>query len=279
MDRVTARAWAALVVAEAEPALSGRRNAAAVLAVLAADFETAPAGRARTSQVNTGADATIDVGASRRPRDVPDTAVANAAGLLSDEFQPDPPPVRAGAEQILDPAGLDSAATDAIATDRDGTGRDNVSSDDADRDDAGRDGTDGIDRDYDTGREPAGWNDADRDGSGADDVGEGKAGRLPTAWAGLLFLLATAARAGVPDDLLADDALAGHPLSWALYHVGRLLVPAEPDDPALFALAGVAPQPVSLPPEPAAVPGAAEALARQAARWAAGHRRTPGCRR
>ena len=63
----------------------------------------------------------------------------------------------------------------------------------------------------------------------------------PTLWAGLPFLLATADDAGIPGRLLADPELAGQPLRWILHQLGRLLVPAAPDDPALMALSGLPP--------------------------------------
>ncbi len=65
--------------------------------------------------------------------------------------------------------------------------------------------------------------------------------RWPTPWAGLLFLLSTAAEAGVPDDLLTDPPLAGRPLWWVLHAVATRLVPATPDDPAVLTLAGLPP--------------------------------------
>ncbi len=61
-----------------------------------------------------------------------------------------------------------------------------------------------------------------------------------TSWAGLLFLLATAAEAGLPQRALEDQALAVRPLRWVLHAAGRVLVPAlAVDDPALLALAGL----------------------------------------
>ena len=87
-----------------------------------------------------------------------------------------------------------------------------------------------------------------------------------TSWAGLLFLLATAADAGIPDALLADEALRDHPLHWTLYHLGRRLVPARPEDPVLFAFSGTAP--TAHPPRPEPDPRAVEALDRHTLRWA-----------
>ncbi|MGA5818146.1 hypothetical protein ACPC54_09835 [Kitasatospora sp. NPDC094028] len=63
-----------------------------------------------------------------------------------------------------------------------------------------------------------------------------------TAWAGLLFLLATAPDAGLPQRALDDPALTARPLRWVLHRLGRELLPeAAPDDPALLALAGLGP--------------------------------------
>jgi len=88
----------------------------------------------------------------------------------------------------------------------------------------------------------------------------------PTSWAGLPFFLATAEQAGLPAELLDDEVLAGQPLSWLVYQLGRLLVPAiDPLDPALFALAGQLPAPVP-PAEPS--PTESGRLVEHAARWA-----------
>jgi hypothetical protein len=88
----------------------------------------------------------------------------------------------------------------------------------------------------------------------------------PTGWAGLPFFLATAEQAGLPAALLDDEVLAGQPLSWLVYQLGRLLVPViDPLDPALFALAGQLPAPVP-PAEPS--PSESGRLAAHAGRWA-----------
>ena len=97
----------------------------------------------------------------------------------------------------------------------------------------------------------------------------------PTAYGGLVYLLATAGAAGIPDDLIADDALADRPLPWSLFQVHRRLCAglasgrptgAAPTDPALFALAGLAIGPW---PEPEPTAAQAELLDHHAARWAA----------
>ena len=61
----------------------------------------------------------------------------------------------------------------------------------------------------------------------------------PSEWACLLHLYRTAAEADVPAAVLADDALSTRPLAWVLHSVAGSLVPAEPDDPALLAFAGL----------------------------------------
>ncbi|HST47795.1 hypothetical protein [Jatrophihabitans sp.] len=89
----------------------------------------------------------------------------------------------------------------------------------------------------------------------------------PTDWAGLPFFLTTADQAELPGALLADEVLAGRPLSWTVYQLGQLLVPAiDPADPALFALAGLVPAPLPLDPP---TPAEADRLAGHAERWAA----------
>ncbi|MFL6164107.1 MAG: hypothetical protein ACJ74U_18045 [Jatrophihabitantaceae bacterium] len=88
-----------------------------------------------------------------------------------------------------------------------------------------------------------------------------------TGWAGLLFLLATAATAGVPDALLADPALADRTLRWALHRIALLLIPVAADDPAALCFAGLSPfdrPPVGEPPTATE----AAALDRHARRWA-----------
>jgi len=61
----------------------------------------------------------------------------------------------------------------------------------------------------------------------------------PTDCAGLPFLLATAAAAGLPDRLLDDPALGARPLAWCVHAVGRAISGAPGDDPGLLALAGL----------------------------------------
>ncbi len=78
-----------------------------------------------------------------------------------------------------------------------------------------------------------------RQGAGPE-PGPGPVDGVPTDWAGLLFLLATAAAAGLPDRALDEPAFAARPLPWVLHAAARALVPAAaPDDPALLALAGL----------------------------------------
>lgn len=73
-------------------------------------------------------------------------------------------------------------------------------------------------------------------------AGAEPAAAWPTIWAGLPFLLAVAADAGIPAAIGADPVLAARPLRWTLHAIGRALVPADPDDPAALALAGLGPE-------------------------------------
>ncbi|MFK0044418.1 hypothetical protein ACIQU4_09980 [Streptomyces sp. NPDC090741] len=91
-----------------------------------------------------------------------------------------------------------------------------------------------------------------------------------TGWAGLLFLLATAPEAGLPDRALDEPALAARPLPWALHAAARALVPGiVPGDPAALALAGLAPdRAAALLRAPAATPREQDAVDALAADWA-----------
>lgn len=62
---------------------------------------------------------------------------------------------------------------------------------------------------------------------------------IATEWAGLPFLLSTAAAAGLPDRAVEDPAFADRPLRWVLHAAGRALVPVEPGDSAVLGLAGI----------------------------------------
>lgn len=61
----------------------------------------------------------------------------------------------------------------------------------------------------------------------------------PTAWAGLAFLLATAADAGLPERAVTAEALETKPLPWVMHWLGRVIAPIAADDPALLVLAGL----------------------------------------
>lgn len=74
-----------------------------------------------------------------------------------------------------------------------------------------------------------------------------------TIWAGLLFLLAVAEDAAIPATIVDDPVLAARPLRWTLHAIARTLVPAAHDDPAVLALAGLAPD--SPPPSELGDPG------------------------
>ncbi|GAA0603295.1 hypothetical protein GCM10010174_19560 [Kutzneria viridogrisea] len=93
---------------------------------------------------------------------------------------------------------------------------------------------------------------------------------VPTEWAGLPFLLATAQDAGVPARLLADPVLAARPLRWVLHGLATRLVPLSEDDPAALAFCGL--DPAQVPPTVDASPASRaehEALTAHACHWAA----------
>lgn len=238
-DPETAAAWAVLAGAEAEPALTRRPAANAVLARLAAAFGGPPAPKHRTEDAVRVRDQARPVADRARPvadrptiEDGPDDAGRVATASRSDVRRTTAPDLPPAERPAVDPEPAPSASrTRAGRTTRDSR--------------------------------PA---DSDQPGPASDDGESAELWRTP--WAGLLFLLATTTAAGVPDELLADEALADRPLGWTLHHLGCRLVPAAPTDPAVFALAGAVPSRRPPRPEPRTVPAAAGALDRHAGRWA-----------
>jgi hypothetical protein len=87
-------------------------------------------------------------------------------------------------------------------------------------------------------------------------------------WGGLLFLLATAAAAGIPDPLLDDARLGSRSVRWVLHELAQRLVPISSDDPAALAFAGLTPDAEPPGGAPKSVDEEA-ALAQAAALWAA----------
>jgi hypothetical protein len=63
-----------------------------------------------------------------------------------------------------------------------------------------------------------------------------------TIWGGLLFLLATAETAGIPDRLIEDPLLGTRSLRWVMHQLALRLVPVRSRDAAALALAGLPPQ-------------------------------------
>lgn len=86
-----------------------------------------------------------------------------------------------------------------------------------------------------------------------------------TAWGGLLFLLNSAADAGLPE-ALEEEPFLGRPTGWVLQQLGTRLVGAAADDPAVLAL-GVADTELAAA-QPPADEGTRTALDGAAARWA-----------
>ena len=231
----TARAWALLAAAEAEPSLLRRPDAAAVLALLpvAADPETAPRPAPAAHD-----DTTYDDTASEDTAPGPEPILVDRP-LWTDQQQPaaghhdDAPPVSTGTDALPAPAPRDVVADDvrlaaAVTPDRPDGGQPRAA-------------------------EPT----------------EPARTAVPTAWGGLVHLLATADAAGIPDELFTDPELGGRPASWSLFHLYRLLTGDAPDslgDPAVRALAGL--PPAADPPEPPPSTGQRARLDRHADRWA-----------
>lgn len=87
---------------------------------------------------------------------------------------------------------------------------------------------------------------------------------LTSRWGGLLYLLNSAADAGLPE-LLDEPPFLARPAPWVMRRLGLSLVPVEPADPALLAFAGASPWGHQQPPDDAEQ-AAIEACA---ARWTA----------
>ena len=248
VDAQTAGAWAVLVAAEAEPAVIRGDRAGAVVSALAGD------------RVIPGPPEDGGPSAHR-----PIRALGDAPSGTESPTEPTEP-----AREVLPRASSQATGSAEPVRPADRRRR----RDDRPADTAPQPPADGEPR-------PAGHRPAAGDHSGVDggrddldphglrplDVpGADDADRCPTSWAGLFFLLATAADAGIPEALLADEALSDHPLHWTLHHLGRRLVPVRPSDPVLFAFSGTAP--TAHPPRPEPDPRVIEALDRHALRWA-----------
>jgi hypothetical protein len=68
--------------------------------------------------------------------------------------------------------------------------------------------------------------------------------RRITEFGGLLFLLNVIELLKLPEQILADAALAPRPFAWTLHQLAMALAPIEPDDAAALAFAGLAPDAV-----------------------------------
>jgi hypothetical protein len=85
--------------------------------------------------------------------------------------------------------------------------------------------------------------------------------RRMTEFGGLLFLLNVIELLKLPEQILADAALAARPFIWLLHQLAMALAPIEPDDAAALAFAGLAPD--AVPPsqqEQPATPAETRAL-------------------
>lgn len=263
VDAQTAGAWAVLAAAEAEPAALRGDRAGVVVSALAAGLlvPTGPGGVSswprqpfptRGDALPEGAPAD-DAPSDVAPPDAEPTGRAEPAATRSPR----------GSPKITRPADpLRSADQDRSRADRQAGAAPRTSAGDRPEPATRRPASGDHGGDLDGGRD-----DADpRDIRPLDAPGAGDEDRLLTSWAGLLFLFATAAEAGIPDALLADEALRDFPLHWTLHHLGRRLVPARPGDPVLFAFSGTVPTAHAPSPEPGQQ--AVETLDRHALRWA-----------
>jgi hypothetical protein len=87
---------------------------------------------------------------------------------------------------------------------------------------------------------------------------------VASSWGGLLYLLNSAADAGLPG-VLDEPPFLARPAPWVMRRIGLALVPLEPDDPALLAFAGMSEWELQPPPDDAE----RLAIAACARRWAA----------
>jgi hypothetical protein len=233
-DTGTARAWAVLTVAEADPAQLRRPDAAALVTevaeLLAPDQPGATGFLGRSAETGSGRPAETRSGRPAAGRPVPSTGRPDAVHRSPTGSSAAAEPAAGPASATPPPAAHSGGATEPPQP----AGRAIESSEQPDESPTER---------------------------------EEFRRTATTGWAGLLFLLATASEAGVPDALLEDEALAGRTLRWALHRIGLLLIPAAADDPAVLCFAGLSP----FDPPPAgepATPAEQAALARHARRWA-----------
>ncbi len=245
----TARAWAALAVAEAEPATLRRPDLDAVLDQVAAALGS-PAGDDLPRTSPSGPHA---------PQEVP-----HEGHSPDDGGQPETPGTKCAAAGTPRPGppGPRPSGTD--------HGLDHTHSDE---DRADHDRAHGSAAASPTPPRPGPpldpWpTDPDRPDLG-DPVPVPAPTLHPTAWGGLVYLLATATEAGVPDDLLDDDRLRDRSASWLLFQLLRLLIGPAPDaatDPTVRVLAGLAPD--AAVPEPEPTPVELDPLLEHAVTWA-----------
>ncbi|MFF3862512.1 hypothetical protein [Streptomyces sp. NPDC002209] len=235
----TLAAWAVLVLAETDPASLRRTSARPGLRRLLADG-------LRTAG---GAPAPPGLEQAAQPREVRDTGAAEPADsggrAPAPADHPEAPPGRDAPPQ--QPPGAIPPRADASGA---GPAPDApAAADPGARDPAGAPG---------------------QDGRPAEEPAAGSAGGAATGWAGLPFLLATAAETGLPDRALDEPALAARPLPWVLHAAARALAPGiAPGDPAALALAGLGPDRAgALLRAAAATPPEQDAVSALAADWA-----------
>ncbi len=246
-DPPTAWVWAVLAVVDSDPATLRRGDAVAVLGRIAERFaqDSLPPRTATHLVSRSERSERHRVG---RPTTAPSPAPAPAADP-GRQAPPETAPITPGSPAAGGPAAGGPA--------RDGPAR-------------GEQAPDAPAR----GLQSAASQDVPPCAADGPEVTYGPDGTGATVWGGLPFLLATASDAGVPDDVLDDPVLAARPLRWVLQAVGVRLVPSDPEDPAVRALAGLGPTDPSPRRGTAPVDAAEqERLDEISARWASATRR------
>ena len=266
-DAATGHAWAVLAAIEAEPALLRRPVAVRVLALLPTSVDptaTTPAVAAGCTTVDRSLSGARDVAAAP-------VGAAGRVGPAAPQAQPE-----AAGSRV---AGIETHPPIALAEHADGDAP----------------GPARSDRPVGADNEPDPMPTAPRPDRARESAAETVTPRPPstpepraipeapapqantpsgdpehaTVWGGLVYLLATADAAGVPDDLFTDNELGSQPAPWILFHLIRALTGDAPDslhDPAVRALAGLPPD--SPVPEPAPSPAQHARLRRHADDWA-----------
>ncbi|TCN32789.1 hypothetical protein EV644_12417 [Kribbella orskensis] len=243
----TVAAWAILVALEADASVVCRRDSAAVVAAVAQllDRTSTPADERpdwRSATEATDPDGTVPPeGPQVRSADLTPDAAAGLSGAAD------------GAEQVASAIDVVPSREETRAgvsgTSRDGApiGRAEPRGEEtpAGVSSTTRDGAPACPIVPERVGARSGQSAAGRDNSPAADVASSRDEAPPTAyttgWGGLLFLLATADRTGIPTVVIDDPLFARRSLRWALQGIAQQLLTVTVDDPAVAAFAAVDP--------------------------------------